>query len=130
MKNKTEVQIAKDHQIEKLVREEVLKNYPESEQQLIEEELFYRKSKEFRMLQEDKLIDEINNYIEHQISEKQKLEVQIFEWRENLKQQLFAELSFHQPETITDKMIWEEVGEELKEFDTHFKIERKRYGEL
>lgn len=74
--------------------------------------------------------EDVLRYAENSGEETQKLEGLILEWRCKLKDQLFAELSFHQPESITDEKIYKEVDEALSEFDNHFNITTQRNGEV
>lgn len=71
---------------------------------------------------------QLDEYIDHIKKESRDLQELIFSWRIKFKDQLFAEMSFHQPEQVTDEMILKEVNDQLEEFDNHFGITVSRYG--
>lgn len=94
----------------------------------------YKKSPQALKDKQDEVNEQIEQYIESRIKEykdrAQEVEGLVLLWRAKLKEQLFMEQSFHQPESITDSMIYEEVEKDLQEFDEHFNISVLRNGAL
>jgi predicted aldo/keto reductase-like oxidoreductase len=103
----------------------------ENKESSITEDIKDYLQKDFKTQQQD-LEEHLDRYIDHQVKHeraaRQNAEELIFDWRIKLKERLFAEFSFHQPEEVTDEMIYKEVNKELEEFDRHFSITTQRHG--
>tara|TARA_R110000823_G_scaffold16241_1_gene51934 strand:- start:436 stop:762 length:327 start_codon:yes stop_codon:yes gene_type:complete len=103
----------------------------ENKESSIPEEIKDYLQKDFKTQQqevEDQVKRYIDSRIKHERAARQNAEELIFDWRIKLKERLFAEFSFHQPEEVTDEMIYKEVNKELEEFDQHFSITTQRHG--